>query len=704
MHARVSESHIPHIAIAGNPNSGKSTVFNALTGLRQKTANYPGVTVEKREGTLRAEGLGDVHVIDLPGTYSLSPRSPDEEIAHDVLLGLLPDTPKPCLVVSVVDAGNLERNLFFTSQLVGAGHPVIVALNMTDLAAQAGIEVDAPALSRRLGVPVIPMVASRRLGVPELREAIFKQIRNPRPADEVVPLPAAVSECVDAVAGVLTRRKMVEDRAARGEALRLISSENALEHLRFANGGDELAQRVRDARHQIEAMGVSWSAAEAEARYRWIEETVSRVRRQRPVEPSPSDRLDRVFTHRIFGPIAFLAIMLLLFVALFRLSQPAMNGIEHAFGWLADATTRVMPAGPLRDLLTNGVLAGVGSVLVFLPQILLLFLFIAALEDSGYMARVAFIMDRVMGRVGLPGRSFIPFLSSFACAIPGIMGARTIENPRDRLATILVAPLMCCSARWPVYFLLVSAVIPAVPVFGFIPLPALVIVGLVAMGIVAAIVVAAAFKRTILRSESSTAVLELPRYRVPSLRTILHVMLERGLLFVRKAGTVILAMSIIMWALATYPRLPEATPGEQIRASFAGRLGRVIEPAIAPLGFDWRIGIAIISSLAAREVFVSTMGTIYGVSVSDPHTAANLQELLRTEINPATGGPFFTPLRGISLMVFYVLAMQCFSTTAVVRRETGGWKWALFQWGYMTALAWLAGAVVWNGGRLLGWS
>jgi ferrous iron transport protein B len=263
---------------------------------------------------------------------------------------------------------------------------------------------------------------------------------------------------------------------------------------------------------------------------------------------------------------------------------------------------------------------------------------------------------------------------------------------------------MCCSARWPVYFLLVSAVIPAVPVFGFIPLPALVIVGLVAMGIVAAIVVAAAFKRTILRSESSTAVLELPRYRVPSLRTILHVMLERGLLFVRKAGTVILAMSIIMWALATYPRLPEATPGEQIRASFAGRLGRVIEPAIAPLGFDWRIGIAIISSLAAREVFVSTMGTIYGVSVSDPHTAANLQELLRTEINPATGGPFFTPLRGISLMVFYVLAMQCFSTTAVVRRETGGWKWALFQWGYMTALAWLAGAVVWNGGRLLGWS
>ncbi len=616
----MNAEHTPCIAIAGNPNSGKSSVFNALTGMRQKVANYPGVTVEEKIGVMDLPGIGPVTVIDLPGTYSLNPRSPDEEIAHDVLLGLRDDTPSPQVIVAVVDAGSLERNLFFTSQLLSTGKPVVVGLNMMDQARALGYDIDAEALSRHLGVPVIPMTASRRIGITELKAAIAAQLSASAIPHDVIPLTPDLTQQVAGVADILVQHHLVPAPAASGEALRLISSENALENPRLVPAKPELEAAVAAARRKLGAAGRTWYAVEAETRYAWIERTLAEVRMRQPRPASVTERMDRVLTHRVMGPIALLVILFSVFFVLFRFTQPPMDWIKHAFGWLAAFAERVMPGGPLRHLLTDGIIAGVGSVLVFLPQILMLFLCIAFLEDSGYMARAAFIMDRIMGAVGLPGRAFIPFLSSFACAIPGVMGARTIENARDRLVTILVAPLMCCSARWPVYFLLASVVIPDRLVLGWIPLAAIVVFAMVVLGVVAAVAMAGLFRRTLLRGESNVVVMELPRYRIPRPGTVLHVMWERGWLFVRKAGTVILAMSIVLWSLTHYPRHADVSPREQIEQSFAGKMGRTIEPFIAPLGFDWRIGVSIVSSFAAREVFVSSMGTIYGANTADLKT------------------------------------------------------------------------------------
>ncbi len=693
----------PHIALAGNPNSGKSTIFNALTGLRQKVANYPGVTVEKKEGIMRVDGIGDVHLIDLPGTYSLSPRSPDEGVAHDVLLGLRPDTPSPDVLVTVVDASNLERNLFFASQLLSVGKPVVVALNMMDIARAAGCVIDVPALARQLGAPVIPMSANRGQGLAELKAAIARELRAPSVPSEVIPLPPPVAALVGEVAQALVATGLVPAESARGEALRLISSEKALVHPRFAAATSQLQPVFDSVRKRLLAAGTAWHTLEAEARYRWIESVLDHARQQREVPHSVSDRLDHILTHRVMGPVVLLFMMLGVFTAIFRFARVPMDAINAVFAGLAALTVRLIPEGPLQSLLTNGVIAGVGSIMVFLPQILILFLFLAILEDTGYMARAAFLMDRVMGRVGLHGKAFIPLISSFACAIPGVMATRTIENSRDRLVTILVAPLMCCSARWPVYFLLAGAFIPNVTLLGFIPLPALVIAGMVFFGAVAAVLIAGLFKKTILRGETPALILELPPYRRPAVGAVLRVMAERGWIFVRNAGTVILAISVVLWALASYPKTEGATPSEQIQKSLAGRLGHFLEPALQPLGFNWKIGIAIITSFAAREVFVSSMGTIYGVEIANSQETSDLTARLRQEKDPSTGAPFFTPLRAISLMVFYVLAMQCMSTVAVVRRETNGWKWALFQWGYMSGLAWVASFLVWHVGRMLGW-
>lgn len=699
----MNEQEIVHVALAGNPNSGKSTIFNALTGLRQKVANYPGVTVEKKEGLMHVDGVGEVHVIDLPGTYSLSPRSPDEEVAHDVLLGLRDDVPEPTVVVAVVDASNLERNLFLGLQLLSTGKPVVIALNMMDLARAAGFTIDAPALARQLGVPVIPMSANRGQGLSELKSAIARQLRAPSVAREIMPLPPAVAQIVGRVSQKLVEEKLARLESAKGAALRLISSQAGLAHPRMAAAGGGLSRLVESARNELTALGAPWQSLEADVRYRWIESALAEVSKQRAVSESTSDRLDQFFTHRIFGPVILMCVMLAVFVSIFNFARVPMDAIAAFFGWLAAVSTEILPAGPLRSLLTDGIIAGVGSILVFLPQILLLFLFISLLEDTGYMARAAFIMDRVMGRVGLHGKAFIPILSSFACAIPGVMSTRTIENAKDRLVTILVAPLMCCSARWPVYFLLAGAFIPNRKLLGFLPLPALVIFSMVLFGVVAAVAMAGVFKQTIMRGETPTLILELPPYRLPKIGAVVRVVAERAWLFIKNAGTVILAISVVLWALASYPKREGATPDEQIRNSFAGQIGRLAEPVLQPLGFDWKIGIAILGSFAAREVFVSSLGTIYGVELADTKETANLQARLQQEKDPVTGAPFFTPLRAISLMVFYVLAMQCMSTIAVVRRETNGWKWPIFQWAYMALLAWGASFLVWQGGHWLGW-
>lgn len=700
----MNDSGIPHIALAGNPNSGKSTIFNALTGMRQKVANYPGVTVEKKEGTMRAGGLGEIHVIDLPGTYSLSARSPDEEVAHDILLGLRSDTPSPELIVAVADASNLERNLFFVSQLIGTGLPVILALNMMDLARAAGFTIDIAALSRQLGIPVIPMSANRGQGLIELKEEILQRLQQPSPAAPPLPLPIKAVPIIEKTALWLTDHQLVPACASYSEALRLISSEQAFAHPRFREYSNELAEILQYARDDLKTQGISWQSLEADARYAWIESILRKILDQREISATASDRLDQVLTHRLWGPVILMALMFLVFMSIFKFAEVPMDLIDGFFSWLSGAISQVLPEGQLRNLLTEGIIAGVGSILVFIPQIMLLFFFLALLEDTGYMARAAFIMDRVMGRVGLHGKAFIPLLSSFACAIPGVMAARTIENARDRLVTIMVAPLMCCSARWPVYFLLAGAFIPNIPVLGFIPLPALVIFLMVLFGVIAAITVAGVFKATILRGETPALILELPPYRMPKWSLIIRAMLERGWLFVKNAGTIILAISIVLWALASYPQRSNASPEDQIRRSYAGQIGHTIEPLLRPLGFDWKIGIAIIASFAAREVFVSSMGTIYGVGLGDDDSTTNLETRLQNEKDPITGKPFFTPLRAISLMVFYVLAMQCMSTIAIVRRETNSWKWTLFQVGYMTSLAWMASFIVWQGGHLFGWN
>ena len=692
-----------YIAIAGNPNSGKSTIFNELTGLRQKVANYPGKTVEKHVGVLQGDFDQEIRVIDLPGTYSLNPRSPDEEIAHDVLMGWNDDTPRPNLIVAVVDASNLERNLFFVTQLLGLGIPMIVALNMMDACRAAGMEIDVAKLERRLGVPVVPTVGSQRQGMDLLKERIQQGLKNPTIPHNAIPLPDEIAHEMDPLVEALVAHHIVSPAAARGAALRAICSENSLTQSRFADIRESLQTILRHARENLNRAGLTWYAIEAEAGYRWIESIMAETLRKNQASASLGERADRWLTHRIVGPISLGVIVLIIFISIFTLAKPPMEWIKHLFGYLATLTTTAIPEGPLQSLLTEGVIAGVGGIMAFLPQIMMLFFFIAILEDSGYTARAALIMDRIMGRVGLHGRAFIPLFSSFACAVPGIMATRMIGNARDRLITILVAPFMCCSARWPVYLLLAGAVIPNLMILGFVPLPALVLVSMILLGIVAAVATAALFNKTILKGTPSTPAMELPRYRRPRSQMVLRTMWDRSLLFVKKAGTVILAMSIIMWALTHYPRHPNSTPDQQIQQSFAGMVGRAIEPALAPLGFDWRIGVSILSSFVAREVFVSSMATIYGTNVHDTHQAADLQAHLRSEVDPRTGLPFFTPLRALSIMVFYVLSMQCVSTIAIVRRETNRWKWALFQVFYMTGLAWIACFILWQGGQLLGW-
>ncbi|MFH0953093.1 MAG: ferrous iron transport protein B [Verrucomicrobiota bacterium] len=700
----MKELEIPHIAVAGNPNTGKSSIFNALTGLRQKVSNYPGVTVEKHEGVLQSGEDGEVHVIDLPGTYSLNPRSLDEQLAHDVLLGLRADTPIPALIVAIADASNLERNLFLVSQLLSLGRPMVVALNMMDVCRASGAEIDVAKLSARLGVPVIPMVASRREGVKELKRAILEQIKNPRASEDPVPLSPAVAREIDRLAEQVASCSSVTGEVARGEALRLLCTEDSLDAPRWAGPSGKLRPAVEEARLRLQQAGLTWYGIEAEARYRWIEQVVAEVRTAGRARPGLTDRADRWLTHPVAGPAVLAFVILAIFVSIFKLARPPMDWIKHLFGYLAQGVVAAVPPGPVQSLLTDGIIAGVGGVVAFLPQIMLLFFFIAILEDSGYTARVAFLLDRIMGRVGLHGKAFIPLFSSFACAIPGIMAARTIDNARDRLLTILIAPLMCCAARWPVYLLVAGTVIPNVSVLGFAPLPALVLGGMVILGVVAALVAAAVLSKTVLKGQTSNLALELPPYRRPRLRVLLHLMWERSLLFLNKAGTVILAMSVIMWALASYPRRPAAAPEEQVQHSFAGGIGRFIEPALKPIGFDWKIGVAILSSFVAREVFVSSLATIYGANVTDPDRMADLQTHLRNVKDPLTGKPFFTPLRGICIMLFYVLSMQCVSTMVVVRREAGGWKWPILQWTYMTGLAWLCCFGVWQVGLLLGWS
>ncbi len=696
------------VALLGNPNTGKSTLFNALTGLRQKVGNFAGVTVERVEGTYRAPDGGRVTVLDLPGSYSLSANSPDEEIALEVLLGHASDVARPDVVVVVADALHLERNLFLLSQVLELGLPVVVALNQFDAAQAGGVTIDVPELIHELGVPVVPTVATRRDGIDALRRAIATAPAMPRPARRFA-MPPAGGRALAPLADAL-RSAGFASGVADMEALRLLAVAQVEAHVAHVPG---LAAALDTARADLAAAGVNPRGLEAELRYGWIAGVVARTVTHVPSRRHVvGDRIDAVALHRVWGPLLFVAIMAVVFQSIFTWAAPMMDFTEGLVLSAGEVVRSLIPAGNLQSLMVDGVIAGVGAVVVFLPQIAVLFLFIGILEDTGYMARAALVMDRYMRRVGLHGRSFIPMLSGYACAVPGIMAARTIGEPKDRLATIMVVPLMSCSARLPVYTLLIGTFIPAATVAGVVDVRGLTMLAMYLLGTLAALGVAAIFKRTLLRAPVRPMLLELPPYRLPSVRSLAVSVSHRAMLFLRRAGTVILAVSILLWGLATFPKadVPAGVSDEvaqetQLAHSALGRIGHVIEPVVRPLGFDWKIGVGIAASFAAREVFVSTMGTIYGVGAAD-ETSGDLRDRLRAERDPETGGPAYTPLVAVALMVFYVFALMCVSTTAVTVREAGGgrrgWGWAGFQFGYMFVLAWVAAFAVYQGGRALG--
>jgi ferrous iron transport protein B len=637
-----------NVIIAGNPNAGKTSLFNSLTGLRQKVANYPGVTVESKSGrwSLSAE-MPAARLIDLPGLYSLDTTSLDEKIASDILLNH--GAVKSDAIIIVVDATNLVRNLYLTMQLIETGQPIVIALTMFDLAERAHLKINLAKLSGELGVPVVPVVAKQRRGLDELAQAVRKVAsRGPQPAVKV---------------------ETSQDPSAQNRS-RLIQRYARIERI------------VSEAVESAEENG-----------------------------PGVSERIDRFVTHKFLGPLILLLVMLLVFQAIFSWASLPMNLIDNIFNGLSGLVRAHLPAGIFTDLLTDGIIAGVGGVVAFLPQILLLFLFISLLEDSGYMARAAFLMDRLMRAVGLHGKAFVPLLSSFACAVPGIMATRTIEDRKDRIATIMIAPFMSCSARLPVYTLIIAAFFSGRTVLGVVSLGALIILAMYLLGIAVAIVVASILKRTILKAPPPPFVMELPPYRLPNFGNVAHALLTRCTVFLKRAGTVILSISILLWALTAFPRTPAPLPmGEgngvrtiQIENSFAGRAGRLIEPAIRPLGFDWKIGIGLISSFAARETIISTLSIVYNVGEDADNKSASLVDTLRNA-KRADGTPIWTPLTGVSLMIFFLLACQCMSTVAIVRRETNSWRWPLFMVGYMMVLAYVASFAAFQGGRLLGFT
>ncbi len=695
------------VALVGNPNTGKSTLFNVLTGLNQKTGNFPGVTVDKKTGHTRLPDGRTARIIDLPGTYSLYPKSKDESIVFQVLADKT-NSVHPDLVIFIADASNLKRNLLLYTQVADLKIPVIVALNMMDLANKAGMAIEVDELAAKLGVPVIPISARRQDGIDKLKEAISYS--------GVIALQEDTIE-VEALAPGLI--------AHIGKELQIDQPYTALQ---FAHQHETLKFLTQEQSDRIEELEQLYSfhsskaqAAETIARYNYINDILFDTVKTGPASGSEtlSNKIDRVLTHRVGGFLIFFAILFVIFQAIFSWSEYPMALIENLFVWLSEATKGVLPPGVFTDLLVNGILAGLSGVVVFIPQIAILFVFISILEDTGYMARVTFMMDKIMRKVGLNGKSVVPIIGGLACAVPSIMSARTIENWKDRMITIMVTPLVSCSARLPIYTLLISLIVPDEKLWGIINMQGLALMGMYVLSIVSAIVVAWIMKGLIRSREKGYFIMELPVYRLPRWNTVLLNMYEKVRTFVLEAGKVIIAISIILWVLASYgpgdrfekidqqyqareytERYPQAEIDRMISSaklenSYAGVLGKSIEPAIRPLGYDWKMGIALITSFAAREVFVGTMATIYSVEGDDSHMDT-VRDKMRSARDPETGLPVFTVAVGFSLMVFYAFAMQCMSTIAVVFRETKSWKWPAIQIAYMTAMAYFAALLVYQ--------
>jgi ferrous iron transport protein B len=704
------------VALAGNPNSGKTTIFNALTGARQHVGNYPGVTVEKKEGSCR-HGRTKLNVIDLPGTYSLTAYSAEELIARDVLIHDKPDA-----VIDILDASNLERNLYLAVQIMELGVPLVLALNMSDVAKQRGLEFDLNLLQKLLGAPIVPTVGHKGTGREALLDAAVEAAGNPKPRSG---LKVDYGREIEAEIGALRERIEqvgieTDPVLTRWLAVKLLEGDAAVRE-RIAD--KELIAAAEGAARRLESLlGDSAEALIADRRYGFISGACQEaVRSTVESRHTLSDRIDSVVTSRILGLPIFAVSMFVVFLLTFTLGKPLADGMQAGVDWLGQAAARLWPAGsesPLKSLLTNGIISGVGNVLVFLPNIMLLFLAIAFLEDSGYMARAAFIMDRLMHKIGLHGKSFIPMLVGFGCTVPAIMATRTLENRRDRLVTILVLPFMSCGARLPIYVLLIGAFFPQVwqaPMLWII----------YTIGILLAIAAAKMLRSTLFKGESVPFVMELPPYRMPTLRGVLIHMWERGGQFLKKAGTIILGVSILMWALSVWPKpspellqrfdqersavegrrdlssqekqamlseLNNARAESRLEHSAIARIGRAIAPALRPLGFDWKISTSLLGAFAAKEVFVSDLGIVYSVGQSDEESQSLRQKLQQN----------YTSFKAFCIMLFCLITCPCMATVAITRRESGSWKWALFQAGGLTLLAYVVTLVVFQGGRLLG--
>jgi ferrous iron transport protein B len=713
--ARRAPAKPPLITVVGNPNTGKTTLFNCLTGQNARVGNYPGITVERRVGSLRLGSGRDsslVELVDVPGAYSLSARSAEEQIALNAILGFAGNV-RPALALVVVDAGQLVRNLYLVLQLAELGVPMVVALNMMD-----EVRTNPPsaqAISELFGVPVVPVSARRGDGIDQLKRALETALAEPPRARLAIRYPDELRRDIDRVADALPEewRSTVErDRALSLWALTSVEPDDEL---------GEVSEALRERCLEVQrAAGERDLDREIiETRYRFLDANVGGFYAELEAHPPKrrgSERVDRWLLHPVLGFVIFVLVMLILFQALFSWADPAIGAVEQLVAALQRVTVSSLPEGTLRDLLADGVIGGVGNVIVFLPQILLLFLFIGLLEDSGYMSRVAYLMDRIMRGLGLHGRAFVPMLSGLSCAVPAILATRTMERRRDRLLTMLVIPLMTCSARLPVYTLIIGALFPPMAVFGWLPVQGLLMVGLYVLSISITLIAAGVLGRTVVKGRRIPLILELPPYRLPNLSSVVRLMWERASVFLKEAGTVILVCTVVLWALLYFPRptpAPEAAaaPAAMVHSaaehhgaleqSFGGQLGRALEPALQPLGFDWKIGVGLIGAFAAREVFVSTMALVYGVQADDDE-ASSLRERIRAEARD--GKPVYTPLVGLSLLVFFALACQCMSTLAVVRRETKSWRWPAFMFAYMTALAYLASLLVYQGGRLLGFS
>lgn len=701
------KTETPWIAVVGNPNCGKTALFNRLTGLHHKVGNYPGITVEKKSGWLRGHRI---LVRDLPGTYSLNAKSIDEKIVADMVQSWREPQNRPRAVIVVVDATNLTRNIYLALQLLDWDLPTIIVLNMYDEVVRKKIKIDLKLLKKRLNAwAVIPTSAKYGQGVDEIVQTVL-QIPDHPPIQETPPRLVEIDryrEFLQPVIAFLGKRINKLYHHPLIDALRLISDKGYINYLSKYLAFEEIEELqalLQQVRQALERNNFPYKTLEQTARYAFIDLYLTDIVTQDDVERrSLSERVDNFLTHRIFGPIIMVLILFVIFNAIFSWAQYPMDLIQSGIGWLSQEISMVMPPGLLRSLLTDGVIAGVGAILIFFPQIIILVFFLSIFEDSGYMARMAFMMDRLLSKLGLQGRSVLPLLSGFACAIPAVMAARTIDNRRNRIVTILLIPLMSCSARLPVYTLLVAAFVPNKIFFGFMSLQGMVFTAVYFLGMFTAILVAWILKKIYPPKSSQVMMMELPPYRFPLLSSVWWQIYDRGKSFLVTAGSIILAVSIILWFLASFPRgenFQQLSSRQRIEQSYAGQIGKAIEPLIKPLGFDWKIGVGLITSFAAREVIISTLSTLYNIE-SEANAQRSLTQALREDHYP-DGKPVYDLLVALSLMVFYVYAMQCMATFAIVRKETNSWRWPFAMMGYLTSLAYVASFLVYQGGRLLG--